>query len=142
MNHWPAFRETTVFDKSLKTPTSPFMPQMHSSLLDGSASSQTRAATSGSGSGTSVDQTEDSNTSRQSRKRQGNFRYIVANCNGARNKQAEIAELCSYTDPDAIIMCETKLDKSVKSCEFLPANYTTYVFAETVPLMGAVSLLR
>ena len=49
----------------------------------------------------------------------------MTNCNGARNKQAEIAELCNYTDPDAISMCETKLDKSVKSSEFLAVNYTT-----------------
>ena len=48
----------------------------------------------------------------------------MTNCNRTRNKQAEIAELCSYMDLDAI-MCKNKLDKTVKSSEFLPVNYTT-----------------
>ena len=52
-----------------------------------------------------------------------NFRTRVVNCNSAKGKQAELAELCHYTDADAIIMCETKIDYSVNASEFLPKNY-------------------
>ena len=55
---------------------------------------------------------------------QANFRIVVANCDEALSKQAEIAQMCDYCDPDAIIMCETKIDKHIHSSVFLPKNYT------------------
>ena len=45
------------------------------------------------------------------------------NCNSVNGKQAELAQLLSYTDADAVFMTETKLDKRVKTAEFLPKNY-------------------
>ena len=32
--------------------------------------------------------------------------------------------ICNYTDPDLIIMTETKIDEQVKASEFLPKGYT------------------
>ena len=39
-------------------------------------------------------------------------------------KRAELENLINYTDPDLIIMTETKIDDQVKASEFLPKGYT------------------
>ena len=52
-----------------------------------------------------------------------NLRTFVINCNGIRNKTAELANLVSYTDPDILLFTETKLNNKVSTSEFLPANY-------------------
>ena len=52
-----------------------------------------------------------------------NFRTIVVNCHSVRGKRAEMAELCHSVQPDAMILTETWIDKSVDYKEFLPANY-------------------
>ena len=44
--------------------------------------------------------------------------------NSAPGKRAELENLINYTDPDLIIMTETKIDKQVKASEFLPKGYT------------------
>ena len=55
--------------------------------------------------------------------KQSNFRILVCNANSVKGKQAEIAEMLSYTDADVALFCETKIDKSVNYTEFLPKNY-------------------
>ena len=58
------------------------------------------------------------------RRHETNFRTLVVNCNSAKGKQAELAELCRYTDgADAIILCEAKIDCSVNASEFPPKKY-------------------
>ena len=52
-----------------------------------------------------------------------NLRTIVLNCNSIRNKSAELENLVNTTDPDIIIMSETKLNPSIGSSEFLPPGY-------------------
>jgi exonuclease III len=57
-----------------------------------------------------------------------NFRTLVINANSVTGKVAEIEHLINYTDPDAIIMSETKIDKTVSTSEFLNPSlgYTTF----------------
>ena len=45
------------------------------------------------------------------------------NCNSITGKVAEFANLTEYTDPDVIMMTETKLDSSINAAEFLPEGY-------------------
>ena len=52
-----------------------------------------------------------------------NLRTLVINCNGIANKRAELENITAYTDPDVILMTETKIDSSVSSSEFLPCGY-------------------
>ena len=49
---------------------------------------------------------------------------LVININSAPGKRAELENLINYTDPDLIIMTETKIDEHVKASEFLPKGYT------------------
>ena len=51
------------------------------------------------------------------------LRTLVINCNGIANKRAELENITAYTDPDVILMTETKIDSSVSSSEFLPCGY-------------------
>ena len=46
------------------------------------------------------------------------------NINSAPSKRAELENLINDTDPDLIIMTETKMDEQVKASEFLPKGYT------------------
>jgi len=58
--------------------------------------------------------------------KKANWRTLVANVDGIASKRAALAELVDYTDPDAIIMTETKLDDTVNSAEFLPPSYRAF----------------
>ena len=53
-----------------------------------------------------------------------NLRVIVANCNSVASKSAELANVVDYTEPDILLLTETKLDNRVSSSEFLPQGYT------------------
>ena len=53
-----------------------------------------------------------------------NWRSVTINCNGVSGKRAELANLVSYTDPDVLILTETKLDHTVHPSEFLPEGYS------------------
>ena len=57
-----------------------------------------------------------------------NFRTVVMNCNSVTGKVAALANLINYTDPDVIMMCETKIDSSVATSEFIDTKlgYVTY----------------
>ena len=57
-------------------------------------------------------------------KKSQSWRTLVININSAPGKRAELENLINYTDPDLIIMTETKIDEQVKASEFLPKGYT------------------
>ena len=56
-------------------------------------------------------------------KAHNSWRSLVVNCNSIAGKRAELANLINYTDPDVLILTETKLDDSIKNSEFLPTGY-------------------
>ena len=74
------------------------------------------------------------------KKQQDKLRFVVVNCNGAAGKQAEIANMCSYLEPDIIIMTETKIDSSVKYSEFLPSHYLGTIRKDRVKGGGGVMI--
>ena len=47
----------------------------------------------------------------------------MLNANSIEGKKPEIAELCTTTQTDSLIITETKLDSSISSSEFLPRNF-------------------
>ena len=65
-----------------------------------------------------------SNISNSQIKKSQSCRTLVININSAPGKRAELENLINYTDPDLIIMTETKIDEQVKASEFLPKGYT------------------
>ena len=52
-----------------------------------------------------------------------NLRIIVANCNGAPSKKANMEHLIKYVDPDILILTETKIDDNISLAEFLPPHF-------------------
>ena len=65
-----------------------------------------------------------SNISNSQIKKSQSWKTLVININSASGKRAELENLINYTDPDLIIMTETKIDEQVKASEFLPKGYT------------------
>ena len=65
-----------------------------------------------------------SNISNSQIKKSQSWRTLVININSARGKRAELENLINYTDPDLIIMTETKINEQVKASEFLLKGYT------------------
>ena len=65
-----------------------------------------------------------SNISNSQIKKSQSWRTLVININSAPCKRAELENLINYTDPDLIIMTETKIDEPVKASEFFPKGYT------------------
>ena len=129
--------DDSVFDALERSVSSPFLPPRHSSPAEphgpsgrqGLASGPSLTPTSGpsmsSRSRSSAGSTQRSDTTRGPAvpaEVQTNFRVVTVNCNSVKGKQAELAQLLSYTDADAVLMTETKLDKRVKTAEFLPKN--------------------
>ena len=130
--------DDSVFYQTLRSPISPLDPPVHSSphsLARSSGpyhlASKDSCPSGESSSHVSADTNRPGNT-------QANFRIVVANCDGARSKQAEIAQMCDYCDPDDIIMCETKIDKHIHSSEFLPKNYTGHILKDRKSGSGGV----
>ena len=52
-----------------------------------------------------------------------NLRTLVINCNGVSNKRAELENVFNYTDPDIVLLTETKIDSTINPSEFLPRGY-------------------
>ncbi len=48
---------------------------------------------------------------------------MVVNCNSSSGKKAEIENLLYYTKADILLLCETKIDKTINTSEFLPNHY-------------------
>ena len=51
------------------------------------------------------------------------MRTLIINANGVSDKRALLENVVKYTDPDVLIISETKLDATVDSTEFLPSGY-------------------
>ena len=67
-----------------------------------------------------------SNISNSQIKKSQSWRTLVIkiiNINSAPCKRAELENLINYTDPDLIIMTETKIDEQFKASKFLPKGY-------------------
>ena len=54
------------------------------------------------------------------------IRYLVINCNGIASKKAELESVIDYTDPDVLIITETKIYDTVHTSEFLPSNFKAF----------------
>ena len=59
-------------------------------------------------------------------KNASNLRVAVLNANSVKGKRAELAALCDTTNPNIIIIAETKIDSSVSTSEFLPKSHTAF----------------
>ena len=109
---------TSVFTTAPLSPN--FNPKLHSSpssVLDTSIAEPASIRHSSS------DQQQNSASASDLPRKAGNMRYLTINCNGIRNKKAELQNLVSYTSPDVIFLTETKIDATVSSAEFLPQGY-------------------
>ena len=60
------------------------------------------------------------------------IRYLVINCNGIASKKAELEGVIDYTDPDVLIITETKIDDTVHTSEFLPSNFKAFIKDRTL----------
>ena len=79
-----------------------------------------------------------SNISNSQIKKSQSWRTLVININSAPGKRAELENLINYTDPDLIIMTETKIDEQVKASESLPKGYTGYIRKDRCKGSGGV----
>ena len=105
--------DDSVFMYSPVSLSSPGMPRWHSSPYS-SRGSKNRSSMS-----------RDDNGSRTlPRKNHNNLRISIINCNGIRSRKAELEYLTEYIKPDILLITETKIDKSISSSEFLPANFS------------------
>ena len=93
--------------------------QSHSSASSATASSHSTATTR-------ANSTPSVNT--LLRKNTNNWRTLIVNANSIAGKGASLEHILSNTDPDLVLMTETKLDATKSTAEFLPADtgYTTY----------------
>ena len=91
-------------------------PLLSTPTGDTSSFSNVRYTLSSSGMSNSTS----SNISNSQLKKSQSWRTLVININSAPGKRAELENLINYTDPDLIIMTETKIDEQVKASEFLP----------------------
>jgi len=71
--------------------------------------------------------TEDINEDPIKAKR-NNWRTLVINANSITGKKSSLEHLICYTNPDLILMTETKLGPNINTAEFMPENhdYTVY----------------
>ena len=67
-----------------------------------------------------------SSNSTKIKPKQHNFRSLVINANSIASKKAELESVLTYTDPDILIVTETKIDETVHTSEFLPANFKAF----------------
>ena len=102
--------DDSVFNRSTVSASSPSAPLRHSSPYS------TR--------GSHKSSQNDSVPQAPPPKKRNNLRLCILNCNSARNRWAELVFMAEYTKPDIIFITETKITSDIKSCEFLPDNYS------------------
>ena len=61
-------------------------------------------------------------------------------CNRIAGKLEELGNLISYTEPDVLILTETKIDSSIRCSEFLPSNYFSDIRKDQVRGGGGVMI--
>ena len=54
------------------------------------------------------------------------IRSMVINCNGTASKKTELESVIDYTDPDVLIITETKIYDTVHTSELLPSNFKAF----------------
>ena len=57
-----------------------------------------------------------------------NWRTLVVNINGLRDKKAAMQSACDYLQPDVIIGCETKITNNTFTSEVLPPQYVANTY--------------
>ena len=67
-----------------------------------------------------------------------NIRIAVVNANSVKGRRAELAELCDSTQPDIMVVTETKLAKHMRPFEFFPKNYDTSIYRNRTASGGGV----
>ena len=67
-----------------------------------------------------------------------NIRIAVVNANSVKGRRAEPAELCDSTQPDIMVVTETKLAKHMRPFEFFPKNYDTSIYRNRTASGGGV----
>ena len=77
----------------------------------------------GSSRSTRGSRSSEHSTSGPTTKNPNNWRSVTINCNSVSGKRAELANLAAYTDPDVLVLTETKIDHTVHPSEFLPDGY-------------------
>ena len=103
----------------------PDIPLTAEQFVPGSHSSPAKKCTANYS--PSLSHSSHSSTSVLSTTKGNNIRFVVINANGVSGKRAELAELCSSTQADIMIVTETKLDSSKRASEFFPKNYEVSV---------------
>ena len=73
-------------------------------------------------------------------KKCNNLRLCILNCNSARNRRAELEFMAEYTKPDIIFITETKMTSDIKSCEFLPDDYSGTIRKDRTKDSGGVMI--
>ena len=115
--------DDSVFMKSISSPgSSDFVPNKHSSPIWPVRSSQ-HSSSSAINSATLSTGSETNHTIKST----DNFRTVASNVNSIKGKKAELGIFLETVQPDIMLVCETKLDKSVKNSEFLPPQYTCQI---------------
>ena len=69
-----------------------------------------------------------------------NLHIVIANMNSIMEHKAQLPHICATTAPDIIWACETKVDKTIKHTEFLPANYTGHILLDRTNCGGGVMI--
>jgi len=131
--------DTSDSPSSVPSPSS-FRPSYHSSPVVVSPDTGNNAPRDGIEHDSShfTDCSQDSVTAGILPPKSNNWRTLVVNADGIIGKVAQFANLVSYTKPDAILMCETKLGSHHHSAEFMPPGYSPPVRRDRASGAGGV----
>ena len=66
----------------------------------------------------------------------------MINCNGIASKKAELESVIDYTDPDVLIITETKIDDTVHTSELLPSNFKAFRKDRTLRMGGVMIAVK
>ena len=119
----------------ISSPGSVFHPGTTSSPLYHHSRTSNKSST-GSKSST-VSSTSSSNLPNKRK----NWRSLIVNINGLRNKSSNLQNVVDYTRPDVIIACETKITDKVYNAEVIPIGYQKDVFRKNRSDRGGGVLL-
>ena len=117
--------DDSVFDSSsnIGSPSS-FKPTAHSSPINANPNtrrSPNQDTSSASSQGSHLDNPE---ADTRQKPKGNNLRVAVFNANSINGKRGQLAVLCEHTEPDVLIITETKLIGDINNEQFLPKNYT------------------
>ena len=126
----PKHRSSPIGTINATSPASIHMsPASSLESLEASSFHPVQSTSQHSSNHTSMSSQSDSGSgNRLPNKNNNNWRTITMNANSIACKGATLEHILDYTDPDLILMTETKLDSTKATAEFLSpdAGYTTY----------------